>query len=48
MTTENAEQRRNFEKARETIDPPAQGPLDKGDEREPKHVVAEPLKPITE
>ena len=35
------------DKAKEKITPPKQGKLDQGDEREPKHTSAEPLKPIT-
>lgn len=37
----------DHEKAKEKITPHKQGKLDQGDEREPKHTSAEPLKPIT-
>jgi hypothetical protein len=38
----------SLEKAAEKITPPVQGPLDEGDEKEPKHVVADKLPPLTD
>lgn len=38
----------NQEEAKERIEPPKQGKLDEGDEVEPEHTKATPLRPITE
>jgi hypothetical protein len=46
--SESTEQQRQWDSARDRITPPAQAPLDEGNEREPKHVTADPLPPITE
>jgi hypothetical protein len=47
MGNEAAEQRRQWDKAQDRIDPPPQPPLTSGDKAEPAHTEADPLPPIT-